>query len=166
MLVPLRRLISRVRGQEHGSIAVEAAIIFPVFLILVFGIIDFGHAWYMKQTITNASREGARYGTRYWIAGETRVLPSALNPSISSYILNKSADNGGKGGVGLVSLLPSDANPTVPTPTGTGYTIVTPPGNPLSVTVTATKNWWVVNKFIPGMESSLTMSSTTCMAVE
>jgi Flp pilus assembly protein TadG len=165
MLVPLRRLISRVRGREHGSIAVEAAIIFPVFLVLVFGIIDFGHAWYMKQTITNASREGARYGTRYWIAGETRLLPSTLNPSISSYVLNSAADNGGKSGFGLKSLLPNDANPAVPTPTGTGYTNATA-GNPLSVTVTATKNWWVVNKFIPGMESSLTISSTTCMAVE
>ena len=165
MLVPLRRLISRVRDREHGSVAVEAAIIFPFFVLLVFGVVDFGHAWYMKQTINNASREGARYGARYWIAGETRIIPNALNPSISSYVLNTAADNSGNGGVGLRSSLPSDANPTVPTPTGTGYTNATV-GNPLSVTVTATKNWWIVNKFIPGMGSSITISSTTCMAVE
>jgi Flp pilus assembly protein TadG len=29
---------------EHGSIAVEFAIIFPILMLLVFGVIDFGHA--------------------------------------------------------------------------------------------------------------------------
>ena len=50
---------------EQGAIAVEFAIIFPILMVLIFGIIDFGHAWYMKQIVSNASREGARYGTRY-----------------------------------------------------------------------------------------------------
>ncbi len=35
------------------------------FFLLVAGVIDFGYAYYMKQTITNASREGARYGITY-----------------------------------------------------------------------------------------------------
>jgi len=144
---------------ERGAVAVEFAILLPVFLLLVFGIMDFGHAFYIKQVVSNASREGARYGTRY--SGSTAI---ALNPSISSYVLNTSAANGGKGGVGLTNLLPS-ANPTVPTPTGLGYTDATP-GNPLYVTVTATKTWWVVNKFAPGMGPTQTVSSTTCMAVE
>ena len=153
------RMKRGVRG-EHGAVAVEFAIILPVLMLLVFGIVDFGHGWYMKQIIINASREGARYGTRY-----TGSLPSALNPSISNYVLNTSAQNNNLGGVGLKSVLP-EANPEVPTPTGTGYTSITPPGQPLSVTVRATKNWWVVNKFIPGMESSTILSSTTTMAVE
>ena len=50
---------------ERGAIAVEFAIIFPVLILLVFGIIDFGHAWYMRHMMSDASREGARYGTRY-----------------------------------------------------------------------------------------------------
>lgn len=145
---------------EHGAIAVEFAILLPVLMLLIFGIIDFGHAWYMKQIIINASREGARYGTRY-----TGSTPITRVPSISDYVLNTSAQNGDKGGVGLIDLLPN-ANPQVPTPTGTGYTSITPPGQPLSVTVTATKNWWVVDKFIPGMGASQTLSSTTTMAVE
>ncbi|PIU52954.1 MAG: hypothetical protein COS90_08745, partial [Deltaproteobacteria bacterium CG07_land_8_20_14_0_80_60_11] len=44
---------------ERGAIAVELAILLPVFLLLVFGIMDFGHAFYMKQMVSNASREGA-----------------------------------------------------------------------------------------------------------
>ena len=146
---------------EPGAVAVEFAIILPVLLLLVFGIIDFGHAWYMKQMVSNASREGARYGTR---ATKSVAAANALNPSISNYILNTSAENGNKGGYGLKEQLPGD-NPTVPTPTGPGYTDSTA-GNDLYVTVTAIKTWWVVNKFVPGMGPTSTISSTTCMKVE
>ena len=104
---------------ERGAIAVEFAIILPVLLLLVFGIIDFGHAWYMKQIVSNASREGARYGTRS--TGATAAA-NTLNPSISNYILNTSAENGGKGGYGLKSSAARRCNPAVPTPTGPGYT--------------------------------------------
>ena len=149
-----------IRG-ERGAVAVEAAIIFPVLLLLVFGILDFGHAWYMKQIIINASREGARYGTR---STKSTTPASALVPSISNYILNTSAENGNKGGYGLKEQLPGD-NPKVPAPTGPGYTDNTS-GNDLFVTVTATKTWWVVNNFVPGMEPTSTISSTTCMKVE
>lgn len=40
----------------------EFAIILPLLVILVFGIIDIGLLLYNKQVITNASREGARAG--------------------------------------------------------------------------------------------------------
>jgi Flp pilus assembly protein TadG len=147
-----------IRG-EGGAVAVEFAIILPILVLLVFGIIDFGHAWYIKQIVTNASREGARYGTRY-----TGSTASTLTPSISDYILNTSAENGDKGGLDLKDQL-QGCNPTVPTPTGLGYTNATP-GNSLYVTVTATKTWWIVNRFVPGLGETKTVSSTTCMAVE
>jgi Flp pilus assembly protein TadG len=151
--------LMRLRRQEQGGVAVEFAIILPIFLLLVFGIIDLGHAWYIRQIVTNASREGARYATRY-----TGSPVNALTPSVSNYILNTSAENNGKGGLDLKDQL-QGCNPTVPAPTGLGYTDDTP-GNPLYVTVTATKTWWFVNKFIPGMGPSITISSTTCMAME
>jgi Flp pilus assembly protein TadG len=147
-----------VRG-EGGGVAVEFAIVLPILMLLVFGIIDFGHAWYIKQVVTNASREGARYGTRY-----TGSTASTLIPSIHDYILNTSEGNNNKGGLGL-SVQLQGCSPTVPTPTGLGYTNATP-GNPLYVTVTAIKTWWIVNRFVPGMEDTRTVSSTTCMAVE
>ena len=102
---------------EHGAVAVEFAIILPILLLLVFGIIDFGHAWYMRHMMSDASREGARYATRYKTdATGHRLLPSALTPSIQNYILNTTAVNGGSG-TGLNSLLPSDADAQV-TPLG------------------------------------------------
>jgi Flp pilus assembly protein TadG len=152
--------VKRDLRSEKGGVAVEFAIIFPVLMLLVFGIIDLGHGWYMKHLISNASREGARYGTRS--TGSTTAA-NALIPSISDYILNTSAENGNNGGYGLKVQLPGD-NPMV-TPSGPGYTDSTP-GKDLYVTVTATKTWWVVSKFIPGMGPTSTISSTTCMKVE
>jgi len=49
-------------GGERGAVAVEFALIFPVLLLLVLGILEFGlgyHAWDVTQ---NAAREGARMG--------------------------------------------------------------------------------------------------------
>jgi Flp pilus assembly protein TadG len=61
MLIRLRQLLRRCRSQE-GSAAVEFAIILPVLLLLLLGALDMGHMYYIDHLITNASREGARYG--------------------------------------------------------------------------------------------------------
>ncbi len=138
---------------EHGAIAVEFAIILPVLVLLVFGIIDFGHAWYVRHVLQNSCREGARYATRYQTDGSgNRVLPSALTPSIQDYILNTTAENEGSG-TGLNSLLPPDAGATV-TPSGPAYSetdITKLPLEDLTVTVTAKKDWFVLDKLVPGI---------------
>jgi Flp pilus assembly protein TadG len=45
---------------QNGGAAVEFAIILPLLIALLFGIVEFGLLLYNKQIITNASREGAR----------------------------------------------------------------------------------------------------------
>jgi Flp pilus assembly protein TadG len=47
-------------SREDGVAAVEMVILFPVLVLLVVGLVEFGHLWYVRQTLTNASREGAR----------------------------------------------------------------------------------------------------------
>ena len=49
----------RRRGQR-GAAAVEFALVVPVLLILVMGIIEFGRAYYVQTTISSAAREGVR----------------------------------------------------------------------------------------------------------
>ena len=67
--------------RTQGIAAVEFALLGTLLLFIFAGIIDFGHAWYLKQMITNASREGARYGVAYKVdSTATRVKPNALNP--------------------------------------------------------------------------------------
>lgn len=53
--------IRNIMNQRGGS-AVEFAIVLFVLLLIVFGIIEFGLIFYNQQVITNASREGARFG--------------------------------------------------------------------------------------------------------
>jgi Flp pilus assembly protein TadG len=156
---------------ERGGVAVEFAIILPVLMLLVFGIIDFGHAWYMRHLMSDASREGARYGTRYQtVTGNTtqRLLPTALSPSISDYILKTAAENGGTSGWGLKSLLPADADATA-TPTGPATTETSGTklaGEDLTVTVNATKTWFVLGSIIPGFGSSKQLTVSTTMKCE
>ena len=156
---------------EHGAVAVEFAIILPVLLVLVFGIIDFGQMWYYRHLMSDASREGARYGTRYQtVPGNTtkRLLPTALSPSISNYILKTAADNDGKNGFGLKSLLPphnnAEAVPTGVAATETDGSVLA--GEDLTVTVTFTYNWLVLGNLVPGLGNSINLSVTTTMKCE
>jgi Flp pilus assembly protein TadG len=47
--------------RERGQSLVEFALVVPVFIVLVLGIVDFGMALRSYVTVTNAAREGARY---------------------------------------------------------------------------------------------------------
>lgn len=49
-------------NSNKGASMVEFAILLPILLLLIFGIIEFGLLLFAKQVITNASREGARAG--------------------------------------------------------------------------------------------------------
>ena len=132
----------------EGAVAVEFAILLPVFVLLVFGSMDIGHAFYMKQMVSNASREGARYGARYTTdTGGNHLIPNAFSPTIASWVTSKYS-----------SLVP---NLQVPPPVGDGYTTGVA-GKDLSVTVTGTKHWWVV----PGLGPTTDISATTVITVE
>jgi Flp pilus assembly protein TadG len=50
---------------EQGAAAVEFAIVLPLLLVILFGIVEFGLLLYDQAMITNASREGARSGVVY-----------------------------------------------------------------------------------------------------
>ncbi len=45
---------------DSGAAAVEMALLLPVLLLILFGIIDFGRAFNMQIALTQASREGVR----------------------------------------------------------------------------------------------------------
>lgn len=47
-------------GDEAGAELVEAALVLPILLMLLLGIVAFGRAYNVYQTITRAAREGAR----------------------------------------------------------------------------------------------------------
>jgi Flp pilus assembly protein TadG len=59
------RLLRKTRKAdgELGQAVAEFALVIPIFLLLVFAIVDFGMGLYSWITVTNAAREGARLGT-------------------------------------------------------------------------------------------------------
>jgi Flp pilus assembly protein TadG len=60
------KAIVRALGQsERGSSLVEMALVGLLLLTMVAGIVDLGRAYGNHVTILNASREGARYGSRF-----------------------------------------------------------------------------------------------------
>ena len=56
---PVRRLLHRFRQTEAGQSLVEFTMILPIFLVLMFGLVDFGRGFYTWLLVTNAAREGA-----------------------------------------------------------------------------------------------------------
>ncbi|MGY1736216.1 TadE/TadG family type IV pilus assembly protein [Geodermatophilus sp. SYSU D00684] len=46
--------------RERGASVVEFALIVPLLMILVLGIVEFGHAFQVQGTLSAAAREGAR----------------------------------------------------------------------------------------------------------
>jgi Flp pilus assembly protein TadG len=56
----VKRRTIRTRRRDRGATAVEMAIVLPVLLMIVFGVIDFGRMYNAQVTLTEAAREGAR----------------------------------------------------------------------------------------------------------
>lgn len=52
--------ISNASRNERGAAMVEFAIVLPLLLLLLFGIVEFGRAYNVKVQLTGAVREGAR----------------------------------------------------------------------------------------------------------
>lgn len=72
------------RGE--GQSLVEFALILPLMVLIIAGLFDLGRAFFASITITNAAREGARYGALNpdYIAGVcTAAKTEALSTGIS-----------------------------------------------------------------------------------
>jgi Flp pilus assembly protein TadG len=56
--------VSRLRRPPtRGQSLVEFALVLPVFLVILFGIVDAGRLVYMNSVLSQAAREGARLGS-------------------------------------------------------------------------------------------------------
>lgn len=55
------RRSNRMWRNERGQALAEFALVMPILFLLIAGIIEFGRAWNIKQAVTDAAREGARY---------------------------------------------------------------------------------------------------------
>jgi Flp pilus assembly protein TadG len=78
--------VQRLRPKkEEGASLVEFAILAPLFVALLFGLVEFGLAMYSKGVLTNASREGARYGVVY---ASPRKTDAEITSKVQEYLSN------------------------------------------------------------------------------
>jgi len=90
MRAPRARASSIAAGEEDsGAAAVEFAILLPLFLVLVFGLITGGIAFERWINVTQGAREASRFGATYSFqaAGSTEAWYTA--------VLNAAAENSG-----------------------------------------------------------------------
>lgn len=131
----LEKLFRTSRRNRRGAAVVEFAVVAPVFIMLVFGMIEYGRMVMVQQLLTNASREGARMGI---LDGATT---SSVQTAVTTYLSNASVTGA------TVTVNP---NP----PSSAGY------GAPVTVTVSipfSQVSWIPTPMFLSG--TTLTASS-------
>lgn len=61
---------------EKGTAIVELAILLPLLMILLFGIIEFGRALYQEQMVTKSALSASRYLSRVYDGLDSNCLPN------------------------------------------------------------------------------------------
>ncbi len=66
---------------ERGQDALEFALITPLLMLLLLGILEFSLMMFSYNSVSNAAREGARYGTVH--PTDTTGIANAARPSLT-----------------------------------------------------------------------------------
>ncbi len=94
--------------RRRGAVAVEMALVLPIFCTMVFGIIEFGRGFMVSQLVTNAAREGTR---RAIVDGSTN---SDVTSAIQTYL--NSACGVATADISItIAVAPATGNPANPT---------------------------------------------------
>lgn len=84
---------------ERGAVAVEMALVLPILILLLLGIMEFGRAFNAQVMVTNAAREGVRVMAigRNDAAAQNAAVRAAdlLNPDIIPANVLITRSNGG-----------------------------------------------------------------------
>jgi len=92
-------------GSRRGAHAVEFAFVASIFLMFVFGVLEYGRLVFTRQVVINAAREGARYAvvniTDATIVTDTQNYVKTMMAGQTSMVTNYNcqvymADNTGK----------------------------------------------------------------------
>jgi hypothetical protein len=87
----MRRLRNFLRD-ERGATLVETTIVFPLVLILTFGLVEFGNAFWQYHTAEKATAAGARWlSTRHGVAGAAALTNELYTTVVPDCFVN-SAD--------------------------------------------------------------------------
>ena len=158
------RLMGRVQMKrkflknEKGTSIVEFAIILPLLIILIFGMVEFSVLFYDKAVLTNASREGARGGIVFKanaVTGAYEPLPCnggglTIENVVNTYLANHLVTFGA----------PTAAITQCSNASCTGS------GNYFTVTVNYNYTFLLLPNFLNFLSSPFTLTAVTTMRCE
>jgi Flp pilus assembly protein TadG len=131
----------RSKNQE-GAGLVEFAVLAPLFVALLFGLVEFGLFLYDKEVLTNASREGARFGVVYTTPRKTST---EISTKVQDFLTNAGF---------------TDTATINVTGAGGGS------GSSLTVSVSYPYNFEVLPQFLSGLAGTKTLQADTVMLME
>lgn len=131
----------RLQDQE-GAALVEFSLLAPLFVALLFGVVEFGLSIYSKEVITNASREGARFGVVY---STPRKTTAEIRAKVQEYLTKAGFTD----------------TPTITVTGAQGDS-----GTPLTVSVTYPYSFQVLPGFVGGLAGTLNLKADTVMLME
>lgn len=137
------RATRRLADSAAGASAVEFALVLPVLLLLILGMVEFGTLFYRQAIVSWSSREAARLGIVQAIPKPTAGEVKAMATSVLT-----------QAGLG--------AAPVTITVTGAGGAF----GTDLTVLVESPYRFQFVPALVPGMPASVMLRGRTVMRNE
>ncbi|MDI6853740.1 MAG: pilus assembly protein [Deltaproteobacteria bacterium] len=134
----------KVLGNQKGVALVEMALVAPIFVVVLFGLLEFGYIIYSKQVLANASREGARLGV---VLSNPRKTQAEIEEQVQKYLEKSGFD-------------PTEV--TVTYPSG----LPGASGDPFAVRLDYAYNFKVLPKFIQSLTGSLGLTAEAVMLME
>lgn len=146
--------LEKLKPRERGVAVVEFALVLPLLVLILFGIIEFSLILYNKAIITNASREGARSGILYrYPTPTTAQLQTLVSGVVNQYCQNRLISLGGSNTVRTTVI---QAGPN--------------PGDPLTVRVDYNYRFLVLPNFVSSLmnysSQGLPLRAETIMRME
>lgn len=137
------------RKLQRGAAALEFALVAPLLIILIFGVVDFGMMINSQAVFANATRDGARTGSFFGTKSEiTSVVTSetsylnGLVENVQVHVTCRKADGAACG----------------------DYDLHREPGGTVSVKVTFTHRW--LTPGLLGLPNTSTITKTSEMRIE
>lgn len=170
----MRRRRGRDDRGHGGQTLVEFALVLPVFLLMLFAVIDGGRYVYLTSTLSNAAREGARLGSveASW-RGSTDPSCGAAGgpvcPANDTQLLAHITDAANRqlapfGSVSNVYLHCVAASGTPPGGAWTGSTCADPTAGGL-LSVRTTYTWRAITPFISNIMGTITTSGSATVSI-
>ncbi len=158
------------RPGSRGQSLAETALILPVFLLLLMGLIDLGRAVFAYSTVGEAARQATRVAAVNQLSDSLACDQSRPVETSSAATAHWSALECAIAAGKTIGVTADEVTVSYSTPSGTSLVCQTAPTVSLSVgcyaTVTVETTWSPITPIVAGILGPIHLSSTSTMPIE